>query len=60
MNWLIEYGDIPNDEEDLGFNENNFTSEEIHRDREGNTAMTRLQGEIAQKMWDNYVQYIAN
>ena len=55
MNWLIEYGDIPDDEEDLGFNENNFTPEEIYRDREGNITITRLRGEIAQKIWDNYV-----
>ena len=57
MNWLIEYGDIPNDdilvgldEEDPSSSENNFTQEEIRRDREGNTALTRLRKEIAQKI----------
>ena len=67
INQPIEYGDIPNndilvglDEENPSSNKNNFTQEEIRRDREGNTASTRLQKEIAQKMWEDYIQYIAN
>ena len=62
MNWLIEYGDIPDDdilvgldEEDPSCSENNFTQEEIRRDREGNTASIRLQKEIAQKIWEDYI-----
>jgi len=57
MNWLIEYSDIPNDdilvgldEEDPSSSENNFTQEEIRRDREGNMASIRLRKEIAQKI----------
>ena len=67
MNWLIEYSDIPNDdilvgldEEDPSSSENNFTQEEIRRDREGNTASIRLRKEIAQKIQEDYIQYIAN
>ena len=66
MNWLIEYGDISNndilvslDEEDTDSSENNFTKEEIYRNREG-TAITRLREEIAQKIWDDYIQYIGD
>ena len=68
MNWLIECGDITDDGDDdtlvdLESNEeypgeNNFTKEEIYRDRERGTAMTQLRKEVAQKIWEGYVQYL--
>ena len=63
MNYLLEYGDITDDddipvdlmEEDPNSSENNFTIE-----GKNGIVETRLRKEMAQKMWQGYIQYLAN